>query len=315
VKMIEIKLSQGAKPGHGGILPAIKNTPEIARTRGVEPGTMIVSPPAHTAFSTPLEMMRFIALLRELSDGKPVGFKLCVGRESELVAICKAMIESGVRPDFITVDGGEGGTGAAPLEFTNSIGMPLREGLAFVCDCLSGFDLKNEVRVIATGKIFTAFHMVRCLALGADMCNSGRGFMLSLGCVHSLICNTNHCPTGVATQDPELMKGLVVTDKSERVMLWHAETVERLCEIIAAAGLRAPSELNRTHVYRRTSQNEIRRYDELYAYTEVGSLLTAPYPTRFEQQMAESDARSFLPLDYVARHAEGVHKLDIAASA
>jgi len=315
VRMIEIKLSQGAKPGHGGILPAIKNTAEIAAAREVEVGTLVASPPAHTAFTTPLELMEFVRRLRELSGGKPVGFKLCVGRESEVFAICKAMVATGIRPDFITVDGGEGGTGAAPLEFTNSVGMPLRDGLAFVCDCLSGFGVKGEVRVIASGKVFTAFHMVRCLALGADMCNSARGFMMALGCVQSLICNTNHCPTGVATQDPELEKGLVVTDKSERVRLWHGETLERLAEIVAAGGLSAGNELNRTHVYRRTSQDAIRRYDELFPYAEIGSLLESPYPERFEQQMAESDASSFLPLSYVARHAEGIKELDVAASA
>ena len=315
VRMIEIKLSQGAKPGHGGILPAIKNTPAIAAARGVEVGTLVASPPAHTAFSTPIELMEFVRELRGLSGGKPIGFKVCVGRESEVVAICKAMVETGIRPDFITVDGGEGGTGAAPLEFTNSVGMPLRDALAFVCDCLSGFGLKGEIRVIASGKVFTAFHMVRCLALGADMCNSARGFMMALGCVQSLICNTNHCPTGVATQDPELEKGLVVTDKSERVRLWHAETLDRLAEIVAAGGLRGADELNRTHVYRRVSQHEIRRYDELFPYTDIGSLMDAPYPGRFEQQMAESDPSSFLPVSYVARHERGIKELDVAASA
>lgn len=315
VRMIEIKLSQGAKPGHGGILPAIKNTEEIARARGVEVGTLVASPPAHTAFSTPLELMDFIRELRALSGGKPVGFKLCVGRESEIVAICKAMIETGTRPDFITVDGGEGGTGAAPLEFTNSVGMPLRDALAFVCDCLSGFGLKEEIRVIASGKVFTAFHMVRCLAIGADLCNSARGFMMALGCVQSLICNTNRCPTGVATQDPELGKGLVVADKAERVQLWQAETLERLAEIVAAGGLRGADELNRTHVYRRIDQSSIRRYDELFPYVEIGSLLEPPYPERFRQQMAESDPSTFLPIDYVARHEEGIKTLDVAASA
>lgn len=315
VRMIEIKLSQGAKPGHGGILPAIKNTPEIAEARGVQAGTLVASPPAHSAFSTPRELLQFVARLRELSGGKPIGFKLCVGRESEVVAICKAMVETGIRPDFITVDGGEGGTGAAPLEFTNSIGMPLRDGLAFVCDCLSGFDLKTGIRVIAVGKIFTAFHMVRCLSIGADLCYSARGFMLSLGCVQSLICNTNHCPTGVATQNPSLMKGLVVTDKARRVQLWHSETLERLSEIIAAAGLEAPTELNRTHVYRRIDQYQVRRYDEIFAYAEVGSLLQEPYPKRFIQQMAESDPDSFMPRAYVARHADSIRELDVAASA
>ena len=313
--MIEIKLSQGAKPGHGGILPAIKNTQEIADARGVQAGTMVASPPAHTAFSTPVQFMHFIARLRDLSGGKPVGFKLCVGRESEVVALCKAMVETGIKPDFITVDGGEGGTGAAPLEFSNSVGMPLRDGLAFVCDCLSGFDLKKDIRVIAVGKIFTAFHIVKNLSIGADMCYSARGFMMSLGCVQSLVCNTNHCPTGIATQNPKLAKGLVVTDKRERVHGFHAETIEHVNEIVAAAGLRSPRELNRTHVYRRINQREIRRYDQLFEYTNVGSLLEAPFPSRFEQQMAESDAGSFLPNSYVAQHAAGIKVLDTAASA
>lgn len=315
VRMIEIKLSQGAKPGHGGILPAIKNTPEIAEARGVPVATMVVSPPGHSTFSTPVEMMHFIAELRKLSGGKPIGFKFCVGRESEVVALCKAMIETGIKPDFVTVDGGEGGTGAAPLEFSNSVGMPLRDGLAFVCDCLSGFDLKKDIRVIAVGKIFTAFHVVKNLSIGADLCYSARGFMLSLGCVQSLICHTNHCPTGITTQNPTLAKGLVVTDKSERVYRYHAETIERINEIVAAAGLRSPHELNRTHVYRRVNQHKIYRYDQLFEYTDVGSLLSEPFPPRFEQQMAESDASSFLPNSYIAQHAAGIKPLDVAASA
>jgi glutamate synthase domain-containing protein 2 len=237
-----------------------------------------------------------------------------VGRESEVVAICKAMLATGIKPDFITVDGGEGGTGAAPLEFSNSVGMPLREGLAFVCDCLSGFNLKNDIRVIAVGKIFTAFHMVKNLALGADMCYSARGFMLSLGCVQSLICNTNHCPTGVATQDPSLTQGLVVTDKAERVMRFHAETLERLAEIVAAAGLRSSQEFNRTHVYRRVSQQTVKRYDELFAYADVGCLLEEPYPMRFEQQMAESQATTFMPGSYIARHVDGLRELDMSTN-
>ena len=315
IKMIEIKLSQGAKPGHGGILPAIKNTDEIARIRGVEPHTTVLSPPSHTAFSTPIEMMEFIGKLRELSGGKPIGFKLCVGRQSEFVALCKAMIETGVKPDFITVDGGEGGTGAAPLEFTNSVGMPLRDGLAFVCDCLSGFGLKKDIKVIAVGKMFSAFHLVKNLALGADICYSARGFMLSLGCVQSLICNTNHCPTGVATQDPNLTDGLVVTDKSERVARFHKDTLEHLVEIVGAAGLRTPGELTRTHIYRRIDQDSIRRYDQVFEYLEVGSLLKAPFPEHFEQAMAESTASSFLPKSYIAQHGEGLKSVDMAASA
>lgn len=315
VRMIEIKISQGAKPGHGGLLPAIKNTAEIAAARGVEPGTLVASPPAHSAFSTPLELLDFVARLRELSGGKPVGFKLCIGRESEFVAICKAMVATGIRPDFITVDGGEGGTGAAPLEFSNSIGMPLRDGLAFVCDCLSGFDLKDRIRVIAVGRMFTAFHLVRNLSLGADLCYSARGFMLSLGCVQSLLCNTNHCPTGVATQREELQAGLVVGDKRVRVARFHHETLTTLSEIVAAAGLHSARELNRTHVYRRISQHAIKRYDELFPYTGVGTLLAEPWPARFQQQMTESEPETFMPVNTIARYGTGIQQLDTAASA
>lgn len=314
IKMVEIKLSQGAKPGHGGILPAIKNTEEIARIRGVEPNTTVLSPPAHSAFSTPIEMMEFIAELRKLSDGKPIGFKLCVGRQSEFVALCKAMVQTGIKPDFITVDGGEGGTGAAPLEFSNSVGMPLRDGLAFVCDCLSGFGIKRDIRVIAVGKMFSAFHLAKNLALGADMCYSARGFMLSLGCVQSLICNTNHCPTGIATQNEALADGLVVTDKTERVARFHGDTVEHLVEIVGAAGLHAPEELTRTHIYRRIDQDSIRRYDEVFGYVEVCSLLNEPYPDRFAQAMSESTADSFLPTSYIAQHEEGLKTIDMQAS-
>jgi len=314
IKMVEIKLSQGAKPGHGGILPAIKNTEEIARIRGVEPNTTVLSPPSHSAFSTPVEMMEFIASLRQLSGGKPIGFKLCVGRQSEFVSLCKAMVQTGIKPDFITVDGGEGGTGAAPLEFSNSVGMPLRDGLAFVCDCLSGFGIKRDIRVIAVGKIFSAFHLAKNLALGADMCYSARGFMLSLGCVQSLICNTNHCPTGIATQDEGLSDGLVVTDKTERVARFHDDTVEHLVEIVGAAGLHSPGELTRTHIYRRIDQGSIRRYDEVFEYVDVGSLLNEPYPKRYEQAMSESTADSFLPKSYIAQHEQGLKSIDMQAS-
>jgi glutamate synthase domain-containing protein 2 len=301
VKMVEIKLSQGAKPGHGGILPATKNTPEIARIRGVEPHTRVVSPALHSAFSTPLELMEFIARLRELSGGKPVGIKLSIGRESEFLSLCKAMVESGIHPDFITVDGGEGGTGAAPLEYTNSIGMPLREALALVVNCLIGFGLRDQVKVIASGKIFTGFHLVKHLALGADLCNSARGMMFALGCVHSLSCNSNRCPTGVTTQDPRLYRGLVVEEKARRVARYHAGTVRATAEIIASAGLRHPRELNRSHIHRRVSQREVRRYDEIYPYIPEGSLLGESIPAAMRLAMAEADARSFAPCACLTR--------------
>ncbi|WP_428353927.1 FMN-binding glutamate synthase family protein [Methyloprofundus sp.] len=293
IKMIEIKLSQGAKPGHGGILPAIKNTLEIAEIRGVQPNTQVNSPPTHSAFSTPLEMMQFIQLLREHSGGKPIGFKLCIGRKSEFIALCKAMLKTGIKPDFITVDGGEGGTGAAPLEYTNSVGTPLREGLAFVVDCLIGFDLKKDIRVIASGRIFSGFHMVRLLAQGADLCNSARGMMMALGCIQSLECNKNTCPTGVATQDPALYEGMNVADKRQRVENLHKLTVESVVELIAAAGLTSPDQLKRCDIQRRVSSDRVRSYDEIYPSLEPGCLLQEPYPEPFNKLLQRAHAEHF----------------------
>lgn len=297
VKMIEIKLSQGAKPGHGGILPAAKVTPEIARIRLVEMGQDVISPPYHTAFSNPIEMMQFIKKLRELSGGKPVGFKLCVGHKSEFLAICKAMLKTGIYPDFITVDGGEGGTGAAPLEFSNSVGMPLREALAFVYDALTGFDIKQHIKIIASGKVTTGFDLVKNFALGADMCNSARGMMFALGCIQALECNTNTCPTGVATQDASLMKGLVVEDKKTRVANFHDQTVASAIQMIGAAGLKHPDDIHRMFIYRRVSHSQILTYAELFPYAPKGSLLKTPYPLNFELDMTISSAESFVP-DY-----------------
>jgi glutamate synthase domain-containing protein 2 len=297
VRMIEIKLSQGAKPGHGGILPAAKVTPEIAKIRLVEMGQDVISPPYHTAFSNPTEMMHFIQKLRDLSAGKPVGFKLCVGHKSEFLAICKAMIKTGIYPDFITVDGGEGGTGAAPLEFSNSIGMPLREALAFVYDALTGFDLKKHIRIIASGKVATGFDLVKNFALGADMCNSARGMMFALGCIQALECNSNKCPTGVATQDKSLMKGLVVEDKKTRVANFHNQTVSSAIQMIGAAGLKHPDDIHRMFIYRRVSHSQIQTYAELFPYAPKGSLLKTPYPLTYEMDMAISSAESFIP-DY-----------------
>lgn len=295
VKMIEIKLSQGAKPGHGGMLPAVKNTPEIALIRGVEQFTDINSPSTHSVFSSPLELMQFVGQLRELSGSKPIGFKLCLGRKTEFVALCKAMVESGITPDFITVDGGEGGTGAAPLEFSNSVGMPLREGLAFLVDCLIGFGLRKEIRVIAAGKVFTGFHIVRLLAIGADLCNSARGMMLALGCIQSLQCNRNTCPTGVTTQNANLYKGLVISDKSERVRKFHEATVHSVIELMGAAGLKDTNELTRGHINRRVGAELVRTYAEIFSPVEAaGCLLTAPYPERFQPLMGNARADSFL---------------------
>ncbi len=275
VKMIEIKLSQGAKPGHGGILPAKKLTPEIIAIRGVEPGKDVISPPAHTAFSTPAELIRFVQQLREASGGKPVGFKLCVGKRREFLGIVKAMLASGVTPDFITVDGGEGGTGAAPLEFSDSVGTPLNEGLSFVHNALIGAGLRDRIRVIASAKVNTGFQIATKVALGADMCNAARAMMFAIGCIQALRCNSNQCPTGVATQDPELVGGLHVGDKSTRVARYHRETVKSFFEVLGAAGFTRPSELKPWYIMRRVTSTEIRNYSEIYPAIEPGSLLAA----------------------------------------
>ena len=236
VKMIEIKLSQGAKPGHGGVLPAAKNTEQIAKIRGVLPHTTILSPPGHSAFSDTKGLVQFVATLRQLANGKPIGFKLCIGKTNEFEAICEEMILQNCYPDFITVDGAEGGTGAAPLEFTDGVGMPFEPALIFVNKTLIRFGIRNKMRLIGSGKIISGYSILRAVALGADMCNSARGFMFSLGCIQALRCNTNTCPTGVATQDKMLMKGLVVTDKSERVFHFHKNTLHAANELLAAAG-------------------------------------------------------------------------------
>jgi glutamate synthase domain-containing protein 2 len=293
VKMIEIKISQGAKPGHGGILPADKNSEEIARIRLVEPHTTVISPSVHSAFSSPLELLQFIHKLRQLAGGKPIGFKLCIGRQSEFIAICKAMVASNIKPDFITVDGGEGGTGAAPLEYSNSVGMPLRDAIAFVADCLTGFGLKEDIRIIASGKVFTAFHLIRCLALGADLCNSARGMMLALGCVQSLVCNTNRCPTGIATQNPELMHGLLVEDKAERVARFHEETIRAAVDISSSAGVNSPSKINRSHLFRRINQQQIKRFDEIFPEQTPEAFRQEPYPQAYSHYITEAAAERF----------------------
>jgi glutamate synthase domain-containing protein 2 len=264
VKMIEIKFSQGAKPGHGGILPAKKLTPEIAKIRLVGLGEDVVSPPRHSAFDTPEEFVQFVHTLRTLSGGKPIGMKLCVGKKDEFIAICSAMVQSKIYLDFITVDGGEGGTGAAPLEFSNYVGMPLQEGIVFVYDTLKEFDLKKHIKIICSGKIVSGFDIIRALSLGADVCNSARGMMFALGCIQALECNTNTCPTGVATQDKSLMRGLVVEDKKTRVANFHKNTVKAAVEMMAAAGVKHPDEVNRDFISRRISINEVKTLLEIY---------------------------------------------------
>ncbi|MEL7145826.1 MAG: FMN-binding glutamate synthase family protein, partial [Bacteroidota bacterium] len=273
VKMIEIKISQGAKPGHGGILPAVKNTEEIARIRGVQPHTTVASPPGHTAFSNADELIEFVKTLREASGGKPVGFKLCVGRREEFKDFCRAMIRANATPDFISVDGGEGGTGAAPVEFSNSLGMPLRDGLAFVHDTLVGYGLRDQIKLIASGKITTGFHIIRAVALGADICTSARGMMMALGCIQALQCNSNTCPVGVATQKKMLVKGLNVADKKERVANYHKRTLKSFVELLAAAGIKEPAQIERKYINRRVNMTQVKTYEELYPSVEEGSLV------------------------------------------
>ncbi|HYF70879.1 MAG TPA: FMN-binding glutamate synthase family protein [Ohtaekwangia sp.] len=293
VKMIELKLSQGAKPGHGGILPAKKNTPEIAAIRSVKPYTTVFSPPFHSAFSTPRELILFIHKMRELSGGKPVGFKLCIGRKSEFISVCKAMVELDIFPDFITVDGGEGGTGAAPPEFSNSVGMPLLDGLAFVDNMLKGFNIRHHIRVGCSGKILTGFHMIRAISLGAEICNSARAMMMALGCIQALECNKNTCPAGVATQNPELVNGLVVAEKKVRIANYHKHTIESFVELLAAAGLDQPGKLNRHQISRRVFMNEVKTFEEIYPSVPLGGMLHEQMPERYKMSFAAASADKF----------------------
>ena len=273
VKMIELKMSQGAKPGHGGILPGPKVTAEIAAARGVPEGKDCISPSSHSAFSTPVEMMHFIARLRKLSGGKPTGFKLCIGHPWEWFAIVKAMLATGITPDFIVVDGAEGGTGAAPVEFSDHVGAPLQEGLLLVHNTLVGVNLRERISVGAAGKIVTAFDLVRLMALGADWCNAGRGFMMALGCIQAQTCHTGTCPTGVTTQDSVRQQALVVPDKAERVHNFHRSTLHALQELVQAAGLNHPRDLNAHHIVRRLTSTEVRLLSNLIMQVQPGALL------------------------------------------
>ena len=285
VKMIEIKLSQGAKPGHGGVLPGPKVTPEIAEARGVPVGVDCVSPASHSAFSTPIEMMHFIERLRELSGGKPVGFKLCIGHPWEWFAMVKAMLATGITPDFVVVDGAEGGTGAAPLEFINHVGSPLQEGLLLVHNTLRGVGLRDKVRIGCAGKVVSAFDIARLMALGADWCNSARGFMFALGCLQAQTCHTGHCPTGVATQDPVRQKALVVGDKAQRVTNFHQQTLHALKELVQAAGLHHPNEITAHHIVRRSTDHKVK---------SLAQMILTQLPDR---ALLESDLQA-LPLIY-----------------
>ena len=275
VKMIELKLSQGAKPGHGGVLPGPKVTIEIAHARGVPVGVDCISPASHGAFKTPVEMMHFIERLRSLSGGKPTGFKLCIGHPWEWFAICKAMLETGILPDFIVVDGAEGGTGAAPLEFTDHVGAPLQEGLLLVHNTLVGLKLRPRIKIGCAGKVVSGFDIVRAMALGADWCNSARGFMFALGCIQAQACHTGSCPTGVTTQDPQRQLALDVPTKTDRVWLFHQNTLAALQELVQAAGLDHPDQITANHIVRRMADNDVRLLANQLFFAEPGSLLAA----------------------------------------
>jgi glutamate synthase domain-containing protein 2 len=297
VKMIEIKLSQGAKPGHGGVLPGVKVSPEIAAARGVPIGVDCISPSRHSAFSTPIELLQFVDRLRNLSGGKPTGFKLAIGHPWEWFGIAKAMVETGILPDFIVVDGGEGGTGAAPLEFTDHVGAPLREALLLVHNTLVGLNLRDKIRIGAAGKVVTAFDIVRTLALGADWCNAARGYMFALGCIQSLSCHTDRCPTGVTTQNQLRQKALVPEDKATRVFQFHENTLMAFKELLAAAGLNHPDELGPEHIIRRVSSTEVRSLATLHRFMKPGELLTDELPEHPAYRVFWNEARadSFIP--------------------
>ena len=299
IKMIELKLSQGAKPGHGGMLPGSKITEEIAEARGVPMGQDCISPAAHSAFDTPIGMMKFLARLRDLSDGKPVGFKLCIGHQREFMCMVKAMLETGITPDFIVVDGTEGGTGAAPLEFANHVGMPMVEGLTFVHNTLRGAGIRDQVKIGAAGKIVSAFDIARALSLGADWCNSARGFMFAIGCIQAQACHTNHCPVGVATQDPWRQRALDVGHKSERVARFHRNTLEALGEMTGAAGLSNPNDFLPRHLMLRQGDKTVVQGDQVYGYLHDGYLLDDQSPDYHgnKTRWARAQASSFVPFD------------------
>ena len=293
VKCINIKLSQGAKPGLGGVMPAAKVTQEIADIRGVPVGEKCVSPPYHTAFTTPRELIEFVAKIRELADGRPTGFKLCIGQPSEFFGICKAMLDMDVYPDFIIVDGGEGGTGAAPLEFENHVGAPLSEGLVVAHDALVGCGIRDKIKIGCSGKVISGFEIARRLALGADYCNAARGMMFALGCIQAQKCQTNECPVGVATQDPRRTRGLVVEDKAQRVRYFQQNTVKSFNQMLAALGLDHPDELDPSLLYRRVTPTIVRPYDELYTFLEPGELLAGTDHPVFRRAWEAADADRF----------------------
>ncbi len=308
VKMIEIKLSQGAKPGHGGVLPKTKVTAEIARTRKIETGKDCVSPRSHAMFSTPRGMLEFAAQLRELANGKPVGIKLCVGHIHEVMAIVKAMLETGIYLDFIVVDGAEGGTGAAPLELSNHVGLPLQEGLLVVRNALVGTDLNGKVKLAAGGKVFSAFGLAKNLAIGADWCNAARAFMFSIGCIQSQRCHEGTCPTGITTQDPFRQRGLVAETAGARAARYHRQSLEALADIVAAAGFKHPKDLQPHHLYHRLSATEAYPIDRIWSFLAPSALLDDPERTPYGPWWRAATADSFraaIDLAHTAGSASG----------
>ncbi len=293
VKMVEIKLSQGAKPGHGGVLPGSKVTREIAEARGVEVGEECVSPPGHATFSTPVELVEWAAKLRDLSGGKPIGAKLCVGKPHEVFAVMKAMLETGIRLDYIVVDGAEGGTGAAPVEFSNRVGMPLREGLILMRNALVGTGLKDEIKLAGAGKVHSGAGMAMNMGLGADWCNAGRAFMFALGCVQSMQCHTDRCPTGVATQDPARQRGLVVEDKWERVARFQRQTLATLREMVIAMGYDNPWQINPASISERLDPARSAPMDVIHGFLDKGALLQAPDDTQYARYWHAAQAHTF----------------------
>ena len=288
VKMVEIKLSQGAKPSHGGLLPAAKVTPEISRFRGVPMGRDCISPALHSAFEGPTGLLEFVEQLRVLSGGKPVGFKLCVGPRREFLSIVKAMVETGIRPDFIVIDGAEGGTGAAPVEFSNRLGMPINEALPFVHNALVGAGVRGDMRLVASGKVASGFDMVVKCALGADSCSAARAFMFTVGCIQALRCHTNSCPTGVATQDPARARAIIVADKSRMVANYHNATVAMFLDLVGAMWLERVADLGPHHILRRMDDSSARAYDTIYPPLEPGQLLGAELPPAFARDWREA---------------------------
>ncbi len=304
VKMIEIKLSQGAKPGHGGMLPGEKVNEEIAQIRNVPIGKDVLSPPGHSAFTSPMEMMDFISELRTLSGGKPIGIKLCIGKRREFISICKAMVESGILPDYVDIDGGEGGTGAAPLEYSDHIGSPLVEALIFAHNTLVGYNLRDKIKVICSGKIITGFDIIKNIAIGADLCYSARGMMMAIGCIQALRCHSNHCPTGVATQNPALVKGLNVENKAIRTANFHKETMHSVAEMLGSMGLSSTAELRPWHRMRRTDFTEIKHYGRIYEYLKPGDLLKDEIPVGWRLAVEAASPFTFEHVEFETAEVE-----------